>query len=170
MSDFLEGFSFKTVTADMADEVAKIEEVCFPPNEACAYKDMINRVKYAPELFLVAIDNKTGVIAGSLNGIATDEETFRDEFFTDISLHDPKGKNVMLLGLSVMPEYRRQGLAREIVRRYADREKEAGRKRLILTCLEDKVDMYKSFGFLDLGLSASTWGGESWHDMGFALD
>ena len=37
---------------------------------------------------------------------ATDEEKFRDEFFTDIDLCDENGKNVMLLGLDVLPEYR----------------------------------------------------------------
>ena len=33
-----------------------------------------------------------------------------DEFFTDISQHKPNGKNVMLLGLDVLPQYRGQGL------------------------------------------------------------
>ena len=165
MSGLEELFDFMTVTPDRADEAARVEEACFPPNEACSYKDMINRVKYAPELFLVAIDRKTGEMAGSLNGVATDESVFRDEFFTDISLHDPKGENIMLLGLSVMPKYRRMGLARELVKRYSEAERAAGRKRLFLTCLEEKVGMYESFGFSDLGISASTWGGERWHDM-----
>ena len=51
-------------------------------------------------LFLVAIDKSTGKLAGFLNGVATDEEKFRDEFFTDIDLCDENGKNVMLLGLT----------------------------------------------------------------------
>ena len=56
-------------------------------------------------------------MAGFLNGLATDDEILKDEFFTDASLHNPEGKNVMLLGLDVLPEYRSQGLARELVRR-----------------------------------------------------
>ena len=67
---------------------------------------MIERIAAAPELFLVAIDKETGKIAGFLNGIATDEYYFRDEFFTDASLHNPGGRNIMLLGLDVLPEYR----------------------------------------------------------------
>ena len=50
----------------------------------------------------------------------------------------------MLLGLDVLPEYRGQGLARELVYRYSQREKANGRKKLFLTCLEQKVEMYKS--------------------------
>lgn len=72
---------------------------------------MRERTEHASETFLVAVDKATGKIAGFLNGVATDEEVFRDEFFTDITLHDPKGKNIMLLGLDVLPEYRHQGLA-----------------------------------------------------------
>jgi hypothetical protein len=53
---------------------------------------MKERVKTAPELFLVAIDRSTGKMAGFLNGLATDETIFRDEFFTDASLYNPKGK------------------------------------------------------------------------------
>lgn len=70
---------------------------------------MRERVQYAPELFLAAVDKETGKIAGTLNGLATNETKFRDAFFDEISLYDPKGENVMLLGLSVLPEYRGQG-------------------------------------------------------------
>ena len=35
-------------------------------------------------------------------------------FFTDITLHDPAGENVMILGLDVLPSYRGQGIARGI--------------------------------------------------------
>ena len=102
--------------------------------------------------FLVAVDKETGKIAGFLNGIATDEEVFRDEFFTDITLHNRKGKNIMLLGLDVLPEYRGQGLASEIMERYLKREQEIGRKRVVLTCLDEKVKMYEKMGYKDLGI------------------
>ena len=141
------------------------ELACFPPNEACSEKSMRERVQYAPELFLAAVDKETGKIAGTLNGLATNETKFRDAFFDEISLYDPKGENVMLLGLSVLPEYRGQGIARALMEEYSRREQKNGRKQLILTCLQDKVEMYKKMNFRDEGISASTWGGEEWHDM-----
>ena len=66
----------------------------------------------------------------------------------------------MILGLSILPEYRRQGLARELVRQYALKEKKNNREKLILTCLDAKVPMYLDFGFTD-----HVWGGEVWHEM-----
>ncbi len=164
-----ERFAFRSIRLEEADEAADIEAICFPPNEACSREHMLARIKAAGDLFLVAVDKESGKLAGFLNGIATDEHSFRDEFFTDASTHDPKGKNIMLLGLDVLPEYRRQGLGREIVFNYCRREKERGIRRLVLTCHESKVKMYTKFGFQDLGESASEWGGEKWHEMDICL-
>lgn len=166
----MERFEFRNIYLEEADQAATIERICFPPNEACSKKHMIERVKAAPELFLVAVDKRTDKIAGFLNGLSTNEEVFRDEFFTDITLYNPNGKNVMLLGLDVLPEYRRQGLATEIVRRYVEREKQNHRKKLLLTCLDSKVLMYKKMGFFDEGIANSSWGGEEWHEMSQKLD
>ena len=158
-------YEFRIIKDNEAEQAVRIEQVCFPPNEACSEKNMIERIKNAPELFLVAVDKETGKIAGSLNGLATDEEIFMDEFFKDAYLNNSEGKNIMILGLSILPEYRRQGLARELVRQYALKEKKNNREKLILTCLDAKVPMYLDFGFTDHGISDSVWGGEVWHEM-----
>ena len=119
---------------------------------------------------MVAVDKENGKIAGFLNGLATDEEALRDEFFKDAGLHDPQGKNIMLLGLDVLPDYRRQGLATAIVSRYLERERKQGRKTIILTCLEGKVKMYEKMGFQNQGISGSSWGGEQWYEMSCVLN
>jgi len=163
-----EQFEFRTIRPEEAEQSVCIEEICFPPNEACKREHMLPRVAAAADTFWVAVDRRTGKLAGFINGIATNEQAFRDEFFTDASLHDPAGENVMLLGLDVLPEYRLRGLGRELVRTFAQREK-GRRKRLVLTCLDHLVGMYQRFGFRDLGLSASAWGGETWHEMEMIL-
>lgn len=168
--EIYERFEFRTIRPDEADEAVDIEQACFPPNEACTRENMKDRIKAAADLFFVAMDRKTGKMAGFLNGIATNEGEFKDQFFTDAGTHDPKGKNIMLLGLDVLPEYRRSGLGRELVYNYCRREKERNRSRLILTCNTGKVTMYQKFGFRDLGESASEWGGEKWHEMEIILN
>ncbi|MGN0482961.1 MAG: GNAT family N-acetyltransferase [Lachnospiraceae bacterium] len=165
ITDPKETFEFRNIQKEEAEQAADIEQICFPPNEACSRQNMLERVEKAPELFLVAVDRKTGKIAGFLNGLATNETTLRDEFFTNANLYEPDGKNIMLLGLDVLPEYRGKGLARELVNQYRRREREHHRKSLILTCLPEKVKMYQKFGFQDEGIAASSWGGETWHEM-----
>ena len=169
MSKNLEQFIFREIRQEEASQAVLIEQTCFPPNEACREISMRERIAAAPELFFVAEDKETGKLAGFLNGVATNEEAFRDEFFTEIQLYESEGKNVMLLGLDVLPQYRGRGLARELVSRYAKREKERGIKKLFLTCLEQKVDMYLKFGLDDLGMADSSWGGEEWHEMVYVL-
>ena len=165
-----EFFEFRNIRQDEAEQAAAIEQICFPPNEACSDRSMRERIAKAPELFLVAVDKENGKIAGFLNGLATDESTFRDEFFTDAGLYDPNGKNVMLLGLDVLPEYRKRGLGRELVFQYLRREREKDRRMILLTCLKSKVKMYEKFGFIDRGIANSTWGGEEWHEMSYTLE
>lgn len=168
--DFYERFEFRTIKQEEAEEAAEVERICFPPNEACSKEHMIARIAVASDLFMVAIDRETGKIAGFLNGIATDEHQFKDEFFTDAKNHKADGKNIMLLGLDVLPEYRKQGLGGELVYNYCRREQARGRMRLVLTCLANKVKMYTKFGFRDMGESASVWGGEKWHEMDIILN
>ncbi len=165
----LEKFEFRDIKPEEAEQAVAIEQICFPPHEACSEQHMKERMKKAPNLFLTAVDKETGRIAGFLNGIATNEDSFRDEFFTDADLHDPNGKNIMLVGLDVLPEYRRQGLGRELVFQYLQREREKGRRMLVLTCLESKGEMYQKFGFKDNVMANSTWGGEEWHEMSYAI-
>lgn len=162
-------FAFRNIEPEEIEEAIRIEQICFPPHEACSPEAMRARVKVAADLFLVAMDKETGKMAGFFNGIATGEEKFRDEFFTDAGLHEPDGKTVMLLGLDVLPEYRGLGLARRIVAEYIRREQKRGRQLLILTCLEDKLPMYEKMGYQNYGLSDSTWGGEVWYEMGYTL-
>lgn len=162
-------FEFRSICPEETGQAVAIEQICFPPHEACSEKSMTERIARAPEMFLVAVDKATGRLAGFLNGLSTNEDTFRDEFFTQAQLYDPNGRNVMLLGLDVLPEYRGRGLAKEIVQQYVKQEKAKGREALILTCLQEKVPMYLKMGFQDEGIANSTWGGEEWHEMRYVI-
>lgn len=59
-------------------------------------------------------------------------------------------------------------LAKEIMfqllrREHEKRDDDGGM--VFLTCHKEKVKMYQKMGFMDRGISDSTWGGEEWHDM-----
>ena len=61
-----ERFAFRTILPEEDEQAAKIEQICFPPNEACTEKMMCERTHQVPDLFLVAIDRETGKICISL--------------------------------------------------------------------------------------------------------
>lgn len=164
-----ERFEIRLIRRSEVREAAEAERLCFPPNEAGTKEVVKARATLAGEQFLVAVDRETGRLAGYLNGLVTDESTLRDGFFKQTDLHDPRGANVMVLSLGVLPQYRRQGLASELMACYVRQERERGRRMLVLTCLEEKVGMYRKMGFEDGGMSQSCWGGESWHEMTYIL-
>mgnify|MGYP000727292266 FL=1 len=45
-------------------QAASVERVCFPPNEACTEEMMKQRALKIRELFFVAVDRKSGEVAG----------------------------------------------------------------------------------------------------------
>ena len=116
----VEKFIFRGIRQEEEEirQAVLIEQICFPPNEACSEQNMRARIAVA----------------------------------------------------HVLPKYRGQGLARELVSQYSKREQENNRHTLVLTCLKEKVEMYRKFGFTDLGIANSTWGGEEWHEMRYTLE
>lgn len=168
--DLYDQFEFRNIRPEEAEQATEIERICFPPNEACSREMMLMRIAKAPEFFLVAVNKQTGRLAGFLNGLSANENTFRDEFFTNANLHDPAGRTIMLLGLDVLPECRGQGLAKELMRLYLYKQRRQNKKLVLLTCLESKIAMYQHMGFRDNGIANSSWGGEQWHEMSYTFE
>lgn len=167
--ELLKRYQFRQILPEEADQAVEIENTCFPPNEACPDDEMRRRVAAMPTQFLVAVDRENGKMVGFLDGLASNEKELRDEFFTDVTLHDPAAQTDFLMGLDVLPAYRGQGLAKELIRLYGIWGQVKGRHKMVLTAHEEKVGMYERMGFTDLGVSNSVWGGGVWHEMEYRL-
>lgn len=145
------------------DEVTRLESVCFPEAEAAGRDSFLQRIEAFPDSFLVA--EKDGEIIGFINGCVTDAETICDEMFEDTGLHCPDGAYQSVFGLDVLPQYRHQAVASQLMRRLIEDARKRGRKGLILTCKERLIGFYESFGYRNVGVSASVHGGAVWYDM-----
>lgn len=165
MEDFTDRFLFRDIRADEADQAAEMEQICFPPHEACKPEIMRQRVAKAPDMFLVAEDVSTGRLAGLINGLPTSAPAFSDDAFTGFAMYDPDGERMFLAGVEVLPAYRHSGLAHAMMKELAEREKRKGRKEILLTCLPEKLTFYEEMGYENRGISASAWGGEVWYEM-----
>lgn len=58
METILQKYEFRMIRLEETEQAAEIEQICFPPNEACSYEHMAARIKKAPDLFLVAVDRR----------------------------------------------------------------------------------------------------------------
>lgn len=158
----------RQVRPEDLDAVTRVEAVCFPEAEAATRVSLAQRIRTFPESFFVA--ETDGKIVGFINGCVTDRRTICDEMFEDSGFHKADGPYQSIFGLDVVPEYRHQGLASRLMRRLIADAAERGRRGLCLTCKEKLIGFYETFGYLNLGVSASVHGGAVWYDMLLEFD
>ena len=157
-------YIIRNVKAEDLDQVTEVEALCFPAAEAATEEAFRKRIETFPESFLVA-ENESGKIIGFINGCVTDERTIRDEMFEDSGLHRADGMYQSVFGLDVIPEYRRQGVAADLMNHLIQTAKARGKKGMILTCKDRLIHYYEKFGYRSLGISGSVHGGAVWYDM-----
>ena len=141
-----------------------VETACFPPAEAATEKEFIDRVQYYGNHFWLLFEDEK--LVSFVDGFVTDTPDLTDEMYADASLHDAHGAWQMIFGVNTLPEYRKQGLAGQLLRRAVADARQQGRKGLVLTCKERLLPYYAKFGFQDEGVTdKSTHGNVAWHQM-----
>ncbi|MDD6605733.1 MAG: GNAT family N-acetyltransferase, partial [Oscillospiraceae bacterium] len=111
------------------------------------------------------MEDDDGVLVSFINGLVTDEPYLRDEMYADAGLHDESGAWQMIFGVNTLPEYRRRGLAEQVLRQVIADAKAQGRKGCVLTCKDKLLHYYGKLGFVNEGVSQSTHGGVVWYEM-----
>ena len=159
--------TIRRVRMEDLDSVAEIEAVCFPAAEAAPRKSFAARIAAFPEHFLVA--EAEGKLIGFINGCVTNSPVIYDELFYSTEHHIPNGENLTVFGLDVIPDYRSRGIAAQLMRQFIQTAKDTHRKSVILTCKEQLVPYYESFGYINNGISGSTHGSAKWYDMTLVL-
>lgn len=153
----------RRVCIEDLDAVAEVEARCFPKAEAAMKASFEQRIKTFPESFFVAeIEEK---IIGFINGCIINETAIYDELFNDATLHIPDGDYQTIFGLDVIPEYRNQGIAAQLMNHMIEVSRLERRKGVILTCKEKLIHYYTKFGYVNKGISKSVHGGSKWYDM-----
>lgn len=154
----------RTAQMDDVDAVAAVEKECFPPAEAATREKFAERILHYGNHFWLMFDGDK--LAAFVDGFVTDAPDLTDEMYERADMHNEAGAWQMIFGVNTMPEYRRRGLAGELIRCAIDNAGEAGRKGLVLTCKDELVHYYAGFGFKDEGITdKSTHGNVAWHQM-----
>ncbi len=176
-------YQIRTATMEDLEKAAQVELLCFPAAEAATKESLRFRIQTFPESFLIAEtvagcseedgEGKAeagGEMIGFVNGCVTNDKVIRDEMFEDASYHVPDGDYQAIFGLDVIPEYRRHGVAADLMGHLIQDARKKGRKGLILTCKDRLIRYYEKFGYRNMGLSASVHGGAVWYDMILEFD
>ena len=137
------------------------------PDEAASPEAIEKRIAAFPEGFLVA--EAEGQVVGQVNSAATHKDDITDEALKQMIGHEAGGHNWVIFSLSVLPDFRRRGIAEKLMEKYIEASRDLGKEKILLICKSDLVAYYEKLGFAYGGRSASTHGGFQWHEMVFSL-
>ena len=155
--------NIRTATLNDLDAVTAVEAACFPAAEAASKKEFAERLRYYGSHFWLMLDGEK--LIGFVDGMVTDQPDLTDDLYENAALHSETGAWQMIFGVVTRPEYRKHGLAAQLLNRAIADARQQGRKGLVLTCKDRLVHYYAKFGFVSEGVSGSTHGGAVWYQM-----
>ena len=155
--------NIRTATLNDLDAVTAVEAACFPAAEAASKEEFAERLRYYGSHFWLMLDG--GQLVAFVDGMVTDRADLTDEMYENAALHNEAGAWQMIFGVNTLPDYRRRGLAEQLLRRAIDDARTQGRRGLVLTCKDHLVHYYGKLGFVSEGVSPSTHGGAAWNQM-----
>ncbi|MDO4268132.1 MAG: GNAT family N-acetyltransferase [Eubacteriales bacterium] len=153
----------RTATAADLDAIAAVEAACFPAAEAAPKAEFEQRLTYYGNHFWLMFDGDR--LIAFVDGFVTNEPDLTDEMYDHAQMHDENGAWQMIFGVNTLPEYRKKGYAGELIRQAVTDARAQGRKGLVLTCKDELVHYYETFGFVLEGVSESVHGNAVWNQM-----
>ncbi len=158
----------RTATMNDLNQISAVEAECFPKAEAATSEEFAERIQYYGNHFWLMFDEDK--LVAFVDGFVTDTRDLNDEMYANAKLHNEKGEWQMIFGVNTIPDYRRQGLAEQLIKQAIKDARQQGRTGLVLTCKDHMVHYYEKFGFVNEGISEnSTHGGVTWNQMRLIL-
>eukprot|EP00978_Attheya_sp_CCMP212_P013708 scaffold34476_cov50-Attheya_sp.AAC.1 len=155
----LDGLSFRQANQDDIDTLSAIESASYPADEAASRESLEYRQQNAAPYFRCAVqdENVIGYIC------STRCAEFEHESMTT---HDPTGSLLAIHSVVVKKEYRRQGIASHMMKKYADEmSTEIGIQKMVLIAKSNLLGFYVNCGFKVTRPSDIVHGEDSWYDL-----
>ena len=149
------------------DGCYRAESACYTSDGATREK-ILKRIMLFPEGFLIA--ESKGEIIGLINSASTDKEEITDEELKDMVGHVKDGENMVVFSLAVLPEFRGNGISKQLMARFIEVSKAMKKEKILLICKSERVPYYQNYSFLYGGKSNSKHGGFEWHEMYLLLN
>ncbi len=147
------------------DRIVAIELENFSVEEAIPRSVFEAHLREIQTSFLVA--EKEGKIIGYIEGPVGPHRHLQDQSFTEEiedHSHEPGGY-ISVTCLSIAKEAQGIGLGQKLLTALKGLALEHEREGINLTCHDYLIAYYEKHGFVNEGLSQSTFAGETWYDM-----
>ncbi len=143
--------------------LTKVEQQCFPVEEAATKEAFAKRIELISDSFFVA-EQKEEII-GLINGPVIHTAMITDDLFTDIQKNPISGGHQSVLGVAVSPKFQKQGVAAALLSHLEKEARARSRESITLTCKENLIPFYENLGYKNAGISNSVHGGVTWYNM-----
>ena len=160
--------TIRNATINDLDEIARIEGLCFPKEEAATKESFRGRLLYYPEHFWLLFEDE--LLVSFIDGFVTNERDLKDEMYDSPDMHVKDGDWQMIFGINTLPEYRKRGHASSLIKHMINEAKAQGKKGVVLTCKEKLIPFYEKQGFINEGISSSVHGNTVWYQMRYVID
>ena len=160
--------NIRNATINDLDEIARIESLCFPKEEAATKESFRGRLLYYPDHFWLLFEDE--LLVSFIDGFATNERDLKDEMYDSPDMHVKDGEWQMIFGINTLPEYRKRGHASALIKHVINEAKAQGKKGVVLTCKEKLITFYEKQGFINEGISSSVHGNTVWYQMRYVID
>ena len=84
--------------------------------------------------------------------------------------HVKDGGNMVIFSLAVLPEFRGNGISKQLMVRFVEVSKFLKKAKILLICKSELIPYYQNYSFLYGGKSNSKHGGFEWHEMYLLLN
>ncbi len=150
---------------DDLDRIVEIELENFSVWEAIPRSVFEAHLRKIQTSFLVAEDE--GRVIGYVEGPVGPQRYLQDQSFTeDIEDHSNlPGGYISVTCLSIAKEAQALGVGKKLLTALKEIALENKREGISLTCHDYLIAYYEKHGFVNEGLSQSTFAGETWYDM-----
>ena len=147
------------------DQILEIELENFSLEEAIPRAVFEAHLREIQTSFLVA--EKEGHILGYIEGPVVPHRHLQDQSFTeDIKDHSHRpGGYISVTCLSIAKEAQALGVGKRLLGALKEVALEHEREGINLTCHDYLIPYYEKNGFVNEGVSQSSFAGESWYDM-----
>ena len=147
------------------DRILAIELENFSFEEAIPRSVFEAHLREIQTSFLVA--EREGRILGYIEGPVVPHRHLQDQSFTEeVEDHSHRsGGYISVTSLSVAKEAQALGVGKRLLRALKEVALEHEREGINLTCHDYLISYYEKHGFVNEGLSQSTYAGEIWYNM-----
>ena len=146
------------------DAIVAIEQANFSPEEAISREVLAQHIEKNVSSFLVSEEN--GQLLGYLEGPVVPWRHLDDSSFEQVEdFSQEPGGYISITSLSISPQAQSAGLGRALLEQMKEIARRDGRAGINLTCHDYLIGYYEKNGFVNEGLSKSTYAGEIWYDL-----